>query len=118
MHDDIYGTVIRSWPDIDPEIEYSESTTRYKDLGNLEPFIGPQRPRPAVTAWEGADLDAYYLADETTWTWLHCQTGRKWVVPVSLNDATTAFCNMLMERNGISTSARPGSDDAIAWKRD
>lgn len=39
---------------------------------------GPQRPRPTVTAWEGADMDAYYLADRDAWTWRHCQTGAEW----------------------------------------
>ena len=32
-------------------------------------------PRPAVTAWEGADMDAYWLDGDT---WRHCQTGEEW----------------------------------------
>lgn len=32
-------------------------------------------PRPTVTAWEGADMDAFYW---TGATWLHCQTGAEW----------------------------------------
>lgn len=57
------------------------------------------RPRPTVTAWEGSGLDAYYLADADTWTWVHCRTGRQWVPPVTLEAATASFCDMLMARN-------------------
>lgn len=32
-------------------------------------------PRPTITAWEGADLDAYWFNGEV---WLHCQTGAGW----------------------------------------
>jgi len=39
---------------------------------------GPSRPRPTVTAWEGANMDAYYLDDSVKWVWLHCQTGAVW----------------------------------------
>lgn len=49
-------------------------------------------PRPTVTAWEGADLDAYWLDGDV---WRHCQTGREWVAPVTLEQATASFCDML-----------------------
>lgn len=32
-------------------------------------------PRPAVTAWFGADMDAYYFDG----VWIHCQTGMEWM---------------------------------------
>lgn len=53
-------------------------------------------PRPAITAWEGADLDAYWFDNGV---WRHCQTGREWVAPVTLEDATAAFCDMLIKRS-------------------
>lgn len=37
-------------------------------------FINPT-PRPAVTAYQGADLDAYWM---DAGTWRHCQTGEAW----------------------------------------
>lgn len=37
---------------------------------------GPQQPRPTVTAYAGADLDAYWR-DGTAWR--HCRTGLEWV---------------------------------------
>lgn len=36
----------------------------------------PSPPRPTVTAWEGADIDAYYFADDDLWH--HCQTEAVW----------------------------------------
>lgn len=32
-------------------------------------------PRPKITAYKGADLDAYYFENGQ---WLHCQTGAHW----------------------------------------
>jgi len=46
-------------------------------------------PRPTVTAWEGADMDAYWLDGET---WRHCQTGATWVRPITLNDIASLIC--------------------------
>jgi hypothetical protein len=44
--------------------------------------------RPPVTAWEGADMDAYWLDNGT---WRHCRTGEAWEgEPVNLLDATRA----------------------------
>lgn len=34
-------------------------------------------PRPAVTAWQGADKDAYWY-DETLGVWRHCILGTMW----------------------------------------
>lgn len=36
----------------------------------------PQTPRPTVTAWDGADLDAYFMAPDGLWK--HCQSGAVW----------------------------------------
>lgn len=44
---------------------------------------GPKQPRPTITAWEGADLDAYWFDNGV---WRHCQTGAEWVM-VSLDEA-------------------------------
>lgn len=35
----------------------------------------PPAPRPTVTAYQGADIDAYWLDGET---WTHCITGVIW----------------------------------------
>lgn len=35
----------------------------------------PSPPRPAVTAWQGADMDAYWWDGAQ---WLHCRTGEVW----------------------------------------
>lgn len=48
------------------------------DVPGADTSTWSSRPRPTVTAWEGADMDAYYLADADAWTWLHCQTGAEW----------------------------------------
>lgn len=41
-------------------------------------FVDPKNRtlRPAVTAWHGADLDAYYL--DGSGQWRHCLTGALW----------------------------------------
>ena len=36
------------------------------------------KPRPTITAWKGADMDAYYLEDAAAWRWIHCRTGEVW----------------------------------------
>jgi hypothetical protein len=41
--------------------------------------LGSPKPRPPVTAWRGADMDAYYF-DEQRGVWLHCITGDEWNV--------------------------------------
>lgn len=51
----------------------------------------PQKPRPAITAWQGADMDAYWL-DNGVWT--HCQTGEPWAP--SLDDITAHVCDSIM----------------------
>lgn len=52
-------------------------------------------PRPSVTAWEGADQDAYYH-DKIMGVWRHCQTGAVWSPPITLEQATASFCDALM----------------------
>lgn len=37
--------------------------------------VGMSEPRPVVTAWQGADLDAYWWDGAQ---WLHCRTGEVW----------------------------------------
>lgn len=44
-------------------------------------------PRPAVTAYDGFDGDAYWLDGGV---WRHCQTGEVWDAPVNLLDAVKA----------------------------
>lgn len=51
----------------------------------------PQKPRPAITAWEGADMDAYWLDGEV---WRHCQTEAAWVP--GLDDVTAHVCASIM----------------------
>lgn len=47
--------------------------------GAKEPLLGlrgpSSPPRPAVTAWQGADMDAYWLDGVV---WRHCKTGEVW----------------------------------------
>ena len=33
-------------------------------------------PCPTVIAWDGADIDAYFMAEDGSWK--HCQTGAVW----------------------------------------
>jgi hypothetical protein len=35
-------------------------------------------PRPTVTAWRGAGMDAYYF-DSERGVWLHCMTEQPWI---------------------------------------
>lgn len=46
----------------------------------IKRLTGPlSPPRPTVTAWQGAPLDAYWLdGDLATGVWRHCQTGEVW----------------------------------------
>ena len=48
------------------------------DIPGADTSNWTDRPRPAVTAWQGADLDAYYLEDAAAWRWIHCRTGEVW----------------------------------------
>lgn len=48
---------------------------------------GPQQPRPTVTAYAGADLDAYWR-DGTVWR--HCQTGAVWEGLTNFNNDRSA----------------------------
>ena len=48
-------------------------------------------PRPTVTAWEGADMDAFWFNPAVN-GWVHCQTGLSWVRPATLNDVTSIVC--------------------------
>ncbi|WEJ60198.1 hypothetical protein [Devosia sp. FJ2-5-3] len=54
---------------------------------------GPKQPRPPVTAWKGADMDAYHFE---AGVWLHCQTGDQWVP--NLNDVTAHVCRDPLRR--------------------
>lgn len=47
--------------------------------------------RPAVTAWEGADMDAFWF-NSAVEAWVHCQTGLAWSAPATLNDVTSMVC--------------------------
>ena len=49
--------------------------------------VEPQKPRPAITAWEGAPMDAYWLDGDV---WKHCQSGEPWVP--SLIDVAAHIC--------------------------
>jgi hypothetical protein len=64
-------------------------------------------PRPTVTAWRGADLDAYHC-DDGDGIWRHCQTGREWVPPVTLAQGTAFFCDMLMDKYAAPHSKGTG----------
>lgn len=57
---------------------------------------GPQQPHPAVMAYQGADMDAYWRDGDV---WRHCLSGEIWVPPVTLAAATASFCDMLVARN-------------------
>lgn len=54
----------------------------------------PLKPRPVITAWEGADMDAYWLDGET---WRHCQTGEPW--SPSLQDVADRVCEDILFSN-------------------
>ena len=36
----------------------------------------PSPPRPVITAWKGADMDAYYFGADNLWH--HCQSEALW----------------------------------------
>lgn len=52
--------------------------TRPMSGPDADRFLDPKNRtlRPAVTAWRGADLEAYYLDDAGQWR--HCLTGEIW----------------------------------------
>ena len=45
------------------------------DVPGADTSTWSSAPRPTVTAWQGADLDAFWLDGAT---WRHCQTGQEW----------------------------------------
>jgi len=64
---------------------------------------GPNLPRPTVTAWEGADIDAFWF-DKGTWR--HCQTGKAWEGhPVNLLEAARRAEHIAMANNFMSEVA-------------
>lgn len=68
----------------------------------------PTEPRPAVTAWEGADLDAYWFDNGY---WRHCQTGAEWVmssideVQGRINAAQGLVCRPIDEQALVASVA-------------
>lgn len=75
------------------ELQKLQPSPLAADIPGADTSNWSSAPRPTVTAWEGADLDAYWLDGDT---WRHCQTGAVWVSPVTLEQATASFCDALM----------------------
>jgi hypothetical protein len=66
--------------DLGDEFPRSPWPTRYKsplaaDFPDADTTGWIGDPRPALTAWKGADRDAYWYDNGI---WRHCQTGEIW----------------------------------------